>query len=78
MISIISETVISFPDISIAFVGQTSAHFPHEVQRSELVIIPSGANVIAFSGQAATHDPHLIHFAGAYIFSTFDDMLSGL
>jgi hypothetical protein len=74
----ISATVMDLPDISMAFVGQTSAHLPHIVQSSSLVTMPCEANVIACSGHAATHVPQLMHFVAANIFSGLVEILSGL
>jgi hypothetical protein len=69
---------MDMPDISMALVGHAPAHWPHIVQISVSVTIPLAFRVMACSGHTTTQVPHLMHFAGEYIFSGFNEMLSGL
>ena len=71
--SIIHSTDINSPDISVALVGQTSAHLPQSKQAFGSVIILSCVNLQASSGQASTHSPQPMHLLLVYIFCTFGD-----
>ena len=70
--------IVQFPDISMAFEGQASAHKPQSVHFSLSVIIPSGVKVSASSGQTSIQSCAPIHFEAVYNFCTCGDWLSGL
>jgi len=74
----ISSTVTFDPDISIAFVGQTSAQIPHKSHKSVFVIIPSEVRVNAFTGQFSTQVSQPMHFDFEYNFCRWGDIPSGL
>ena len=73
-----SSIEYSRPDISIAKVGQTSAHLPHVRHRDRSVTIPASVKVNAPVGHTSTQAPQPMHFFLVYSFSVRDEMPSGL
>ena len=73
-----SSIEYSRPDISIAKVGQTSAHLPHVRHRERSVTMPACVKVNAPTGQAFTQVPQPMHFFLVYSFSARGEMPSGL
>ena len=73
-----SSIEYSRPDISIAKVGQTSAHLPHVRHRDRFVTIPASVKVNAPVGHTSTQAPQPMHFFLVYSFSARGEMPSGL